>query len=802
YRRDDREIIRTGKTKTIVEDYIERGTSRTVQTVKTPVLGDDGKPIGVLGIFWDITESKRMENKLIQNEQIARERARFLSDLRDIDEFDDILTRVCQAVHDSSLFHRAVMTLNKPGGEIIHLGQVGLPNAEIKRARRAPPLSSKLRTQITNKRFRISDSFFVPVEAGLNFSKTSRYIPQKRKGSISGDWQIGDELFIPLRDFSGKTMGYLSVDTPFDGCRPERDKIEALEMLVEAAASRIREVQAQKAVKREADFSQSIIETANSLIICLDHEARITAFNKECERITGYRSQEVLGKKWPEMFLPPEYRHKKLKSFTSWVRAHPRDQYEGPIKTKTGEIRTILWSNTAIFGSREKDLIAIAIGQDITDRKMAEGALRESEEKWRSLVKNAPNIIMIVNRNGTIQFINRTVSSLTIEETVGKSIYDYIEPEYHKVVRETIRRVFRTGESGSYQIKGTGPDKSTAWYETHVGPILQNGQVIAATQITTDITERKRGEEVLRESEETAQAMLNASHDGVLLINPDGTIVALNEVLTKRLGWTQKELVGTSVFDILPPDIAQQRMNQVKKVIRSKKPVRFEDKREGRFFDQSAYPVLDSQGKVVRCAVFIHDITERKKSEEEIKQQAKKLAAINAISTTAGKSIELGQVLQVALEKTMEMLKLAAGAIYLLDENSEELVMKTHKNLPRQFVNEVARVKLRNAKFLDSPLRTGKVLTVNDLSQHPGIAKITKKEWHNSVAIVPLKVKNRILGNMNLLGHPGKPFTSDDIAILEAVSHQIGIAIDNAILYDQAQTEIMERKKTEEALQL
>ncbi len=465
-----------------------------------------GRVTGIQANSIDITERKKIELELIRKEKIATGRAHLLQDLRNLDDIDQILTRVCQAVRDSGLFQRAVMTLHKPGGRIAHLGQVGLASNVVRRARQAPPIDDRLRARVMSRKFRISESFFIPAEAGLDFSKSGRHIPQKKRNSIGGDWQPGDELFVPLRDFSGQIMGYLSVDTPVGGCRPDLKTIQSLEMLVEAAAARVRELEAREALKRERDFSKSILETANSLVVCLDAGARIMVFNEECERVTGYRREEVLGERWPRLFLPSNERHTGLKSFARWVRAHPRDQYEGSIITKDGEIRTILWSNTALLGSAERDLVAIAIGQDIT--------------------------------------------------------------------------------------------------------------------------ERKRGEEKLRESEETARALLNAPPDVALLADADGTIIALNEAAAKILGKGQKELVGRCVFDLFPREVAEYTKAQGRKVIRSGKPIRFEDERRGRWLDQSVYPIFNAQGKVGKLAIFGHDITERKRAEEalQVSQERYKLS--------------------------------------------------------------------------------------------------------------------------------------------------------------------------------
>ncbi len=83
---------------------------------------------------------------------------------------------------------------------------------------------------------------------------------------------------------------------------------------------------------------------------------------------------------------------------------------------------------------------------EIVERKWAEEALRESEERWRSLAENAPSIISIVDRDGAFLFVNRTIPELTMDDVIGRTVYDFVEPDYHKVMRESIEYVFETGE--------------------------------------------------------------------------------------------------------------------------------------------------------------------------------------------------------------------------------------------------------------------------------------------------------------------------------------------------------------------
>ncbi len=142
------------------------------------------------------------------------------------------------------------------------------------------------------------------------------------------------------------------------------------------------------------------------------------------------------------------------------------------------------------------------LDEEVAERKRLEAALRESEEKWGSLVDNAPNVIMIVDREGIIQYINQTVSGIEKGEAIGSSHYSFAAPEYHKVMKESVEQVFETGRVTRYEIAGVGPDGGMSWYATQLGPIKRKGKVVAVTVMPTDITKRKRVEQSLRNSEE------------------------------------------------------------------------------------------------------------------------------------------------------------------------------------------------------------------------------------------------------------------------------------------------------------
>ena len=174
------------------------------------------------------------------------------------------------------------------------------------------------------------------------------------------------------------------------------------------------------------------------------------------------------------------------------------------------------------------------------------------------------------------------------------------------------------------------------WGEVEINLLRTVAEILASALA------RKQAEKALWESEEMERAILNATTESVMLLDNQGVILALNQTAAQRFGKSVDELVGLYTGDLVQdsfsPAAVKSRMERIDGVIRSGKPIRFEDGRAGTFFDTNIYPIFDEQGKVARLAVFARDITARRRAEQQA-VRSERLAAMGHLAATLAHEI-------------------------------------------------------------------------------------------------------------------------------------------------------------------
>lgn len=181
----------------------------------------------------------------------------------------------------------------------------------------------------------------------------------------------------------------------------------------------------EQALKQSKDYSENLIQTANVMIIGLDIAGNVNVFNEAAERITGYCQSDLVGKNWFEVLVPKERFPNVWNEFMRITENGqvPRE-FENPILTKTGEERVISWQNSVLY---EHDEICgtISFGNDITDKKMAEEALKTSERRYHDLFNQANEGLLIMTLDGQLADINPAFAEMhgyAIDELKGFDI--------------------------------------------------------------------------------------------------------------------------------------------------------------------------------------------------------------------------------------------------------------------------------------------------------------------------------------------------------------------------------------------
>jgi len=369
----------------------------------------------------------------------------------------------------------------------------------------------------------------------------------------------------PLRDHQGNIIGAVAIfwditelKAAEQALRQARDELEArvrertteLDETVSTLQQEVAEkVEAQTQLTHQNDVLQKIIGSIPVMLYFYDSQGNVAMINSEFERVLGYSLKDIQKSDLMERLYPDSDHQKEARQYMLSGEPGWRDFL---VQRKRGGKVLSSWANI-----RLADDSYIGIGIDIRERQRFEKRLRESQERYRTLVELSPDAIT-VERDGTILFANPTAARLfgadKTEDLVGRSALDIIHPDYRQETQEQhaavqIQRVpLQSVEKKIVRLDGSSLD-----VEASAMPITFEGGP-AAQIVMHDITERKRAEERLRRSAWQLQQqaeLLNLAHDTIMVHDMDGRITFWNRGAEQTYGWTREEALGKVSHELL-----------------------------------------------------------------------------------------------------------------------------------------------------------------------------------------------------------------------------------------------------------
>ncbi len=189
------------------------------------------------------------------------------------------------------------------------------------------------------------------------------------------------------------------------------------------------------------------------------------------------------------------------------------------------------------FDDQANKTTIIAMVRDISDRIEAAEALSQSEERWRSLAANSPDHIFLLDLELNFKFLNYPGQGVKMEDVIGQSVMMFVPPDFQEDAKRCFNEVLETGGSSSYSSEFVANGKQ-CYYESYVGPVLRDGEVVSLVVNARDITQRKLVEDKLRQS---AVVVENAG-EGVVVTNTHNRIVSVNHAFTEITLYSKEEV--------------------------------------------------------------------------------------------------------------------------------------------------------------------------------------------------------------------------------------------------------------------
>lgn len=549
------------------------------------------------------------------------------------------------------------------------------------------------------------------------------------------------------------------------------------------------------------------IERSSDAIFLTDVNGVIEYVNPAFEKIYGYSKTEAVGKT-PRILksglIPPQV----YENF--WKTLLAKQVVEGELvnKTKDGRLINVQASANPILNEHGDIIGFLAIQHDITERKQTERALQESEKRYRDLFDNANDLFYIHDLAGNFLAINRTaerVSGYSLAEALKMNIRDVLAPEYH----ESTRKLFAPNLLGMVphrlEVEMIAKDGKRIALELNMRLVFENDKPVAVQGIARDITERKRAEAALRESENRFRTLFNTMLDGFALHEiicdetgkpSDYRFLDVNPAFERLTGLRREAIIGKTARQVLP-NLEAYWIDNYGKVALTGEPCAFENYSAelGKYFHVIAYSPQPRQ-----FAIVFADVTDRTRAEQALREHNRNQQLLLDAARALTSTLDVTQVLEQIAANAKIILNANDSSIYLLEADRHTLtpVIVIDPLYQRESLATPLDI---DHSLTGTAVKAGRAMIFNHPTAEASHMHIpgTPVENEERVIATPLIVDGQVLGAM-CLNRLGTPFTEQDLALTETFALYASAALKNAQTHRNLVHQVADRKRAEAEL--
>ena len=582
---------------------------------------ENGVRIGVVSVNHDMTERKKTEQALAAKMQEDQEFQKYLTALHEvsieltaIDELDLFYRRTVELGLERLGFERLALFLNENGQAVGTYGTDAQGHLTDEHSIRFEPSPDGI-------------MIFV-MEKGKRFHSIENTPLYEKERFLGNGWKAA----AALRNET-ETLGWLITDNGVHFQPASKPQPDILALYSLTVGTLLAQKRIQVALHDSEALYRMLADNISDIVTRKDKEGCYLYVSPSTRTILGYEPEELLGQLSFSYYHPddlPQLRQ----SYAEILVGRRADREIYRFRHKDGHYVWLETTRHAIV-SEENDEVTgtITSSRDVTERKRAEEAIRESEARYRLLADNIRDLVIRVDTNGELTYVSpscQIVLGSTPEELAGQSAYPFIHPDdFAELMEQMTQAQMKGALASAVRYRFRHKAGHYIWLEATTQLIRDDitdeprGFIVS----NRDISERKRAEEALRESEARYRLLANNISDVIIRIDPIGTILYASPSSAAVLGFLPEELVNSDSSEFVHPDDISELKNRYLTMVASGEVLyplayRFRHKQGHYAWMETTGQVLRSEttGEITGFILSNREVTERKKAEEAIRE--------------------------------------------------------------------------------------------------------------------------------------------------------------------------------------